>query len=351
LKPAELLQELAFPLTQPALLLAMIFFWIVLGFAKYAGLFGLFLLLLAAPAYLRYLVTILDDRAHGREPEPPTVEMFNIADSAWTLFPAVPIALLIWANHVVSAMDMAPGVLATMLALLPELVFLLLMPSFLAVLSMTHSPLASLNPLTIATVIRRSMPLYLVVPLTLLLVSLALDVLQSTGLPSLLLDLGKSYSLFLFCSLTGVVMFSSGLYLEVEIPDSKEPDIAAVDAKLLAERKAVATHAYGFVSRGNRDGGLRHIQQRIDEEADVDGAYQWFFDEMSRWQSTDVVLYFAQPYLSRLLRLDEDAVAIRVLMRCLHRNPAFRPLEQDRQLLVDMLQKHRRSDLITSLQS
>jgi hypothetical protein len=351
LKPAELLQELAFPLTQPALLLAMIFFWIVLGFAKYAGLFGLFLLLLAAPAYLRYLVTILDDRAHGREPEPPTGEMFNIADSTWTLFPAVPIALLMWANYVVSAMDMEPGVLATMLALLPELVFLLLMPSFLAVLSMTHSPLASLNPLTIATVIRRSMPLYLVVPLTLLLVSLALDVLQSTGLPSLLLDLGKSYSLFLFCSLTGVVMFSSGLYLEVEIPDSKEPDIAAVDAKLLAERKAVATHAYGFVSRGNRDGGLRHIQQRIDEEADVDGAYQWFFDEMSRWQSTDVVLYFAQTYLSRLLRLDEDAVAIRVLMRCLHRNPAFRPLEQDRQLLVDMLQKHRRSDLITSLQS
>jgi hypothetical protein len=63
------------------------------------------------------------------------------------------------------------------------------------------------------------------------------------------------------------------------------------------------------------------------------------------------VLYFAQAYLSRLLRLDQDAVAIRVLMRCLHRNPAFRPLEQDRQLLVEILQKHRRSDLITSLQS
>jgi hypothetical protein len=351
LKPAELFRELAFPLTQPALLLAMIFFWVLLGFAKFAGLFGLFLLFLAAPAYLRYLVTILEDRAHGREPEPPTVEMFNLADSAWTLFPAVPIALLIWANHVVSSLDTEPGALATMLVLLPDLVFLLLMPAFLAVLGLTHSPIASLNPLTIASVIRRSMPLYLVVPLTLLPVSLGLDVLQSTGLPSFLLDLGTSYRLFLFCSLTGLVMFRSELYLEVDIPDSKEPDVAEVDAKLLAARKAVATHAYGFVSRGNRDGGLKHIQLRIDEEADVDGAYQWFFDEMSRWQSNDAVLYFAQAYLSRLLRLDQDAVAIRVLMRCLHRNPAFRPLEQDRQLLVEILQKHRRSDLITSLQS
>ncbi|MEQ9563345.1 MAG: hypothetical protein RLN69_12560 [Woeseiaceae bacterium] len=350
MKPAELLRELAFPLTQPALSLAMLFFWIVLGFAKFAGLFGLFLLFLAAPAYLRYLVTVLDDRAHGRGPEPPTVEMFNLTDNAWTLFPAIPIALLIWANFAVSSLALEPGALATTLALLPELVFLLLMPAFLAVLSMTHSPVASLNPLTIAAVIRRSMPLYLLVPLALLPVALVLDALRNAGVPSFLLDLGASYSLFLFCSLTGFVLFRSGLYLEVDIPDPIEPDREAVDAKLLAARKDVATHAYGFVSRGNRDGGLRHIQQRIDEEADVDGAYQWFFEEMLRWQSNDAVLYFAQTYLSRLLRIDQDAAAIRVLMRCLHRNPAFRPLEQDRQLLIDMLQKRGRSDLVTMLQ-
>jgi hypothetical protein len=214
---------------------------------------------------------------------------------------------------------------------------------------MTHSPVASLNPLTILAVIRRSMPAYLLIPLAMALVALCLYGLRSIGLPEFFMDLGKSYGLFLFCSLTGAVMYRSGLYREIDIPDPIEPDAVAQDAKQLAERKAVATHAYGFVSRGNRDGGLKHIQQRIDEEADVDGAYQWFFDEMLRWQSSDAVLYFAQSYLSRLLRLDQDAAAIRLLTRCLHRNPRFRPRDGDLPRTLELLQKHRRADLIAHL--
>jgi hypothetical protein len=182
------------------------------------------------------------------------------------------------------------------------------------------------------------------------LVSLCLYGLRSLGLPEFFMDFGKSYGLFLFCSLTGAVMFKSGLYREVDIPDAIEPDATALDAKQIAERKTVATHAYGFVSRGNRDGGLKHIQRGIDDEADVDGAYEWYFNEMLRWQSTDAVLYFAQPYLSRLLRLDEDAAAIRLLTRCLHRNPRFRPLDGDLPRTLELLQKHRRADLIAQLQ-
>lgn len=349
MKPAELAGELALPLTQPVLLIAMIFFWLLLGLAQFAGMLGLFLLVVALPAYLRYLVSILDDRAHGRRLEPPTAEMFGFVDNAWTLFPAIPVAFLMWANHSLTSPETDPAAMAALMQALPGLVFIFLMPALLAVLSMTHSPVACLNPLTIAAVIRRSMPAYLLIPLAMILVTFFLRGLQRIGLPPFLMDLGESYRLFLFCSLTGAVMFRSGLYREVDIPDSLEPDAASLDAKQLAERKTVASHAYGFVSRGNRDGGLRHIQQRIDEEADVDGAYQWFFDEMLRWQSNDAVLYFAQPYLSRLLRLDQDAAAIRLLTRCLHRNPKFRPLDQDRELVVAMLQKHKRNDLLEQL--
>jgi hypothetical protein len=75
---------------------------------------------------------------------------------------------------------------------------------------------------------------------------------------------------------------------------------------------------------------------------------------MIRWESTDAVLFFAQPYLSRLLRLDQDAATIRalirVLTRCLHRNPRFRPLEQDRELLILLLKKQRRQDLLAQLE-
>ena len=349
MKPAELASEFLYPLTQPVLLLAMIFFWLLLGFAQYAGLLGLFLLIMVLPAYLRYLTSILDDRAHGRRLEPPTVEMFNLVDGAWTLFPAVPVALLIWIHRAVSPVESGDGAMATLVAATPGIVFAVLMPAFMAVLCMTHSPLASLNPLTLLSVIRRSMPAYLLIPLAMAVVALGLAGLQTLGVPAFFMDLGTSYGLFLFCSLTGAVMFRSGLHHDIDIPDPVEADAATLEAKQLAERIAVATHAYGFVSRGNRDGGLRHILQRIDEEADVDGAYQWFFDEMLRWQSTDAVLYFAQAYLSRLLRLDQDAAAIRLLTRCLHRNPRFRPLDQDRPLVLDLLQRHRRQDLADQL--
>jgi hypothetical protein len=78
LKPGELARELAFPLTQPAILLAMIFFWLLLSIAKYAGLYGMFLRILLLPAYLRYLLDILDARANGRQPEAPTADMFSL---------------------------------------------------------------------------------------------------------------------------------------------------------------------------------------------------------------------------------------------------------------------------------
>jgi hypothetical protein len=44
-------------------------------------------------------------------------------------------------------------------------------------------------------------------------------------------------------------------------------------------------------------------------------------------------------------------VLIRVLTRCLHRNPRFRPLEQDRELLMQLLRNGRRQDLLAQLES
>jgi hypothetical protein len=324
---------------------------LLLSIAKYAGLYGMFLLILLLPAYLRYLLDILDARANGRQPEAPTADMFSLVDSAWTLFPAVPIALLLGFSYFIAPYAAGSGAARELLAHLPAIAFVLIMPAFLTVLTMTHSPAACLNPLTIVTVIRRNLPGYLFIPLLTSLVSVGLFGLKHAGVPPWLMDLGESYRLFLFCSLTGAVMYKSAMYLQVDIPDSVEPEDAELDRKLLAERKTVASHAYGFISRGNRDGGLMHVQQSIDQEADVDGAYQWYFDEMLRWGSSDAVLYFAQSYLGRLLRLEQEAAAIRLLTRCLYRDSRFRPLEQDRRMVAELLRKNRRSDLLAELQS
>jgi hypothetical protein len=352
LKFADLARELAYPLTQPVMVLALLFFSALLMLAMRAGLYGLFLLLLLLPAYGRYLLAILEARIHGRPPQPPSVEMFGLADSLWTLFPLVPVAALVWLEYfIMGGTGTAGGTYHGWMIVLPWLIFVLLMPASLTILTMTRSPIASINPLSIYRVIRRSMPTYLLIPLVMLAACAAWYGLSVAGVPSLLIDPGGGYLLFLFCSLTGAVMHSSGMHREGDIPEAAGIDQGLLEAKEMAERKTVASHAYGFISRGNRDGGLRHIRDRIDAEADVDQAWQWFFDEMLRWESSDAVLYFAQPYLSRLLRLDQDAAAIRVLTRCLHRNPRFRPLEQDRELLIQMLTTRHRKDLLAQLES
>jgi hypothetical protein len=40
-----------------------------------------------------------------------------------------------------------------------------------------------------------------------------------------------------------------------------------------------------------------------------------------------------------------------LLTRCLYRDSRFRPLEQDRRMVAELLRKNRRSDLLAELQS
>jgi hypothetical protein len=349
LKLTDFVREIAYPLTQPVMLLALLFFWALLVIVDMAGLLGLFLLTVSLPAYMRYLLAILEARAHGRQPEPPSLEMFSLVDSLWTLFPLVPVAAIAWfAFFLPGVVPVEYGIL---IATFPVFAFVLLAPASLTILIMTRSPLASLNPLLVGRVIGRSMPGYLLVPLAMLALAMGLYGLSVAGSPTPLLYLGGSYLLFLSCSLTGSVMHRNAMQLEVDIPDAVAIDQSSLDRKLQGDRLAIANHAYGFVSRGNRAGGLKHIRDRIAAEADPDDAWQWFFDEMMRWESTDAVLFFAQPYLSRLLRLEQDAATLRVLTRCLHRNPRFRPLEQDRELLIQLLKKQHRQDLLAQLES
>ncbi|HSD69854.1 MAG TPA: hypothetical protein VLB07_09880 [Woeseiaceae bacterium] len=349
MKPSELAREIAYPLTQAVMLLALLFFSGLLLLANRAGLLGMFLLLIAAPAFARYLLAILDARTHGRQPEPPSLEMFSLVDSLWTLFPLVPVAAVVWLEILLSG-EPGTGNTRAMIAASPMLAFVVLMPASLTILTMTRSPLASINPLLIGRVMARSAPAYLLIPLAMIAVSAALHGLSLAGLPAALLDLGVAYQLFLLCSLTGAVMHRAGIEVEVDIPDARAIDQPAQERKLLEERQAVANHAYGFISRGNRDGGLKHIRDGIDAETDVDDAWRWYFEEMSRWESNDAVLFFAQAYLGRLLRLCQEAEALRVVTRCLHRNPRFRPWDEDRELLSSLLKRRNRQDLLAQLE-
>ncbi len=114
------------------------------------------------------------------------------------------------------------------------------------------------------------------------------------------------------------------------MPPERQPGHGHLEAKLTRERAAVLNHAYGFVSRGNRQGGLRHITGWIQGEADIDSAYRWFIEQMMAWESADAALALAQSYLSRLLEQRRDIEALKLINRCLLENAEFKPLPGDR---------------------
>jgi hypothetical protein len=120
-------------------------------------------------------------------------------------------------------------------------------------------------------------------------------------------------------------------------PDaSKEDDSdgAVVDIEdseaTLKNRDAVLNHAYGFVSRSNRAGGLNHIYRCIAADPNPDNAWAWFYKRMLTWELPDAVLEFSQQYLKRMLYRNDDVAAVKLMLRCRLINESFRPLPEDR---------------------
>jgi hypothetical protein len=128
-----------------------------------------------------------------------------------------------------------------------------------------------------------------------------------------------------FFSVVGGLARTGGLVDEVGLDEPVEPD-AETGAQALAKRRtAVLNHAYGFASRGNRAGGLQHIDQWIAEDPDPDAARAWFFERMLAWEDTDSALLYARRWLSELLAAGEDVRAVKLMLRCRLIEPRFRP--------------------------
>ncbi len=113
----------------------------------------------------------------------------------------------------------------------------------------------------------------------------------------------------------------------------------------MQERQKVANHAYGFISRGNREGGFAHIREWLEKEIEPDEAWQWFFDEMLKWENKNPALFFAQEYLGQLLDWGHEQEAIKLVSRCLHENERWRPIEENRNHINELLIHYGRDDL------
>jgi hypothetical protein len=343
MKASDIGRELIYPLSNMAIVFAMIFFWLLLGLAQSARLFGIALLFLAVPAYLRYLLYLLEARANGRSAPVPEITMFNPADNFWTLTPLIYIAAGVWTGILLENVISVIGIILIAVAAL------LIVPASMAVLAVTHSPAESLNPLAMVRMIRACGASYFVVPIVLCVLSCLFVALYLAGVPLFLIDLGTSYQAILLFTMTGTVLHVKNVAVQVEIPGPVEPTAEELARDLEEERQTVANHAYGFISRGNREGGFAHVRQWLNKESDVEQAYQWFFREMLKWENTDPALFFAQEYLRRLLRWRMDNEALKLVVRCLHENERWRPRQEDREEVNELLSQQGREDLVAEL--
>ncbi len=162
-------------------------------------------------------------------------------------------------------------------------------------------------------------------------------------------ELLTAYLVFAFFALIGAVVRPYQFHDEIRIHEPAEPGQELLDEQLQSARTNALNHAYGFISRGNRAGGFKHIRDWLGTDPEPDGAWQWFFDQMVLWEIKEPALVFAQTYLSRLLAEREYVAAVKLMMRCRLINEAFRPLPDDRELAIEAAEQCGNDELMRSL--
>jgi len=292
---------------------------------------------------MRYLMLLLQARARGADPGPPGVELFTWFENAWSLFPVVHLLVLIYATYLLGSL------FGGLVLLVVDLFLVAVIPASLAVLAITRSPVECLRPRAVIGLIFRCGIDYWVAPAFMLIATILIWWLGTLQVFDFLLEFVSFYLLFVFFGLLGGLIRPFGLDRELGIPEPREPDVEQVREQLDKERRKVLNHAYGFISRDNRAGGLEHVYAWLAHDPDPESAWSWFADQMLRWEINDAALPFAQQYLSRLLQAGEQAPAVKLMMRCRSASKAFRPLPEDAALMLAAAEYCHNDELISFL--
>lgn len=338
---SKLLRAALLPLTESSVLFALAGFWLLVALAKAAGMFGVWLALIIVPAVIRYQLYLLEAQAHGRAPEPPGIEFFNWVHDAWTLFPVVILVAVAWIGSVTQSAA-GTGAMVVILG-----TFAAVYPAMLGVLAITHSPLQSVNPVALHRFIGRCGPSYAIAPAYLLLVAFLLWV--SRELNPLASAFIEMFFVFSLHAVIGAVIEPHGIVDDVYIPDAAEPGEDERAADVVKSRTAVLGHAYGFISRDNREGGFDHIVNAIANDPDPKAAWAWYFDRMLGWENRQHALFFAQHYVRDALQHGEQVAALKAIMRCRLVDEGFRPFPDDVPAAIAAAEATRNTELAAVL--
>ncbi len=339
--PDKVIQAILYPLTSAAVLVPLVVFWLLAWLAASAGILGLWLGLIVLVALVRFLVTVLHARARGIEPEPPGVEFFSLVSDTWNVFPVALVMLFGWLAVGAASAFGTVGV-TTVLAIAAVTI-----PASLTVLVVTRSPIQSINPVAVFRVIERCGGT-LWIAVVFFVVSGWL-ILMSDALPPLAANFVQMYLWFAYFSLLGSLIQPYDLFAEVGIAAPLEKTTDEIAGDIEKHRVGVLGHAYGFVSRDNREGGFKHIFDEIRKDPDPVAAWAWYFNKMMGWEQKHHALFFAQHYIRDALEHGEELTALKVAMRGHHEDKEFRPFREDIPALAAAAERHGNMELAAVL--
>jgi len=322
IRSTDILRAIAYPVTESSVLVPLIVFWLLVSIGMWGGVFGRILLfLIVVPAVFRFQMIVLEARARATTPATPDTGFFNWFGKAWTLFPSVSALLLIFTT-VVTGLKFG-----TAWASLPVLIGSVFFPASIAVLAITHSPLQSLNVVALARLWNKCRSTFWLATIYLIVASwLAFE---ATTLAFFWASLSWLLLSFAFFSLVGSLIEPYSLIEDIYIPAPLEKDETAAAQDLDRARTEALNHAYGFISRGNREGGFDHLFDWIQQDPDPVAAWDWFFARMMRWESQRPALFFAQHHIHDHLRHGEQVPAVKLIMHCRLIDDRFRPFHED----------------------
>lgn len=342
MKPAEFARAIAYPLTESSVLIPLTVFWLLVTLASMGGLPGLVVIFVfIIPAVFRFQMIVLEATARDVTPETPGIEFFNWFGNAWTVFPFMLVVLLVWITITVAQQF---GIAAAILSIVFASVFF---PASIAVLAITHSPLQSLNPLALGRLWQRCASTFWIAAMALLVICWLLVI--SDAISPMLANFVRMLLSFSFFSLVGALIAPYGLIEDIELPAPQEKGSAEIAADLEESRTAVLNHAYGFISRDNREGGFQHVFDWIRKDPDPVAAWAWFFDRMLRWENQSTALFFAQHYLHDQLQHGEHMPAVKLMLRCRLVDETFRPLPDDLPAAIGACDAHDNAELAAIL--
>ena len=317
----DIVRVMLAPLREFTILAPLLMFWTLIAIGILGGPFGILVLALTLPPLFRYLSFIVESYANGQVPSAFDAEFFNWVGTMWTMFPLLLAILLgIAGYYATSAWGSAGMWLVIVLAAG-------IVPPSMAVLAITHSALQALNPLALLRVYDRAGAVFLVAPLYFL--ALAVVTIEVGGLPPWARIVTTLFTMFSVAALTGALIAPVRLVSDVDIPEPVGRDESEVAGGLARARTAALNHAYGFISRDNREGGFRHLFGEIAKDPDPAAAWDWYFRRMLGWEHKNHALFFAQHYVRDALQHGEEKRALKATMRCLYEDPQFRPFSED----------------------